>query len=182
MKLIKAFNVIVASTEDIVVERKIVREVCSGVNEGLLPNPLGISFSVKGWENIFPTAGTPRDIIDRLINDCDILVCILHKKVGIISDIMGSFALERFLSVYDLWRSLKKPHIMFYFKGVKISSLKDLKNPQLIKVLELKENIENDNLLISEEFSAPHEFCEKVHNNLEIWIREIVKTGGNGKK
>jgi hypothetical protein len=159
------FNIIIASSEDIVIERKIVQEICWGLNKGLLPNQHSVSFQIKDWDKIFPSTGNPHEIISGLADECDILILIFHKKFGAPSE-----SLEKFLSSYDQWESLKKPHILFYFKTVKVSSLKDLKDPQLLRVYGLKEKVDDNESMTSEVFSAPNEFCEIVQDNLDMWI------------
>jgi hypothetical protein len=166
------YNVLIASPQDIFIEQKIVGEICSGINEGILPNNLGISFKVTRWKDVFSSGISTQDIIKKLVDEYDIFVCIFQKKISIFSEKDASGSLDKFLSVYDSWKSLKKPHIMFFFKELKNPSIKDLEDPQLKKVLELKEHIKNDNLFICEEFSAPYEFCEKVHDYLDKWSRE----------
>ena len=175
MKANRAFNVIIASPGDIVVEQRIVREVCSGINEGLLPNSHGISFQVSQWKQVFPSATHPREIINRLADECDILICILYKRFGVYSDRGELRSLGEFLSSYDEWKSLRKPHFMLYFKDVNISSAEDVDNAELRNVFELKEKIKRDNLLHFQEFSIPNKFCESIHDHLIKWARENIK-------
>jgi hypothetical protein len=175
MKANRAFNVIIASPGDIVVEQRIVCEVCSGINEGLLPISPGILFQVSIWKQVFPSAAHPRGIINRLADECDILVCILHKRLSGLSDRGELGTLEEFLSSYDEWKSLRKPHFMFYFKDVNISSTKDRDNPELRSVFDLKEKIKRNNLLYFQEFSTPNKFCESINDHLVKWASEHIK-------
>lgn len=163
----KLFKVIIASAGDILVEGKIVCEVCSGINAGLLANHTDISYQMRKWEEVFTSALKPEEIVNTLERECDILLCIIHKRFGTSLTLGKPCNLESFLSTYDLWKSQKKPHIVFFFKEIKVSSLKDIQDPQLIKVLELKERIINDKLLSIDEFKAPNEFCEKVQDRLD---------------
>jgi hypothetical protein len=164
------FNIMIASSEDIVIERKIVQEICWGLNKGILPNHHSVSFQIKDWDKIFTSAGTSREIISGLAEECDILILIFHKKFGVPSE-----SLVQFLSSYDQWESLKKPDILLYFKTVQVSSLKDLKDAQLLKTYELKEKIDDNGSMVSEVFSAPNEFCEKVQDNLDTWINKSLQ-------
>ena len=159
------FNIIIASSEDIVTERKIVQEICWGLNKGILSNHQKVSLQIKEWGKVFSSAVSPREVIKSLTDECDILILIFYKKFAVPSE-----SLERFLASYDQWKSLEKPDILSFFKTAKISTLKDLKDPQLLKVFELKEKIDHNSSMICESFSAPHEFCEKVQDNLDIWI------------
>ncbi len=161
------YKVIIASAGDIVIEGKIVSEVCSGINAGLLPNHKGISFQIKKWEDVFTSVLNPQEIIKKLQEECDILVCIFHKRFGTSADPGQPCDLEAFLSAYDLWKSQKKPQFLFFFKEVKVSTLRDIRDPQLIKVLELKELIKDDNALNIQDFKSPSDFCEAVQDQLD---------------
>jgi len=163
----KLFKVIIASAGDILVEGKIVCEVCSGINAGLLENHTGITYQIKKWEEIFTSVMSLGETVDTLERECDILVCIMHKRFGTSSTPGRPCNLESFLSEYDAWKSQIKAHIVFFFKEVKVSSLKDINDPQLIKVFELKDKIINDKLLSVDDFKAPNEFCEKVQDRLD---------------
>lgn len=163
----KLYKVIIASAGDILVEGKIVCEVCSGVNAGLLANHTGITYQIKKWEEIFSSVLSPGEIAETLKRESDILVCIMHKRFGTSSTPGQPCNLESFLSAYDSWKLQKKPQVAFFFKEVKISSLKDIQDPQLIRVLGLKDKILNDRLLSVDEFKEPNEFCEKVQDRLD---------------
>ncbi len=174
----KILKVYIASPRDMVVERKILREVISGLNEGVLMKRLGLAFEVSTWEDVFSPTEQSQEIINRLINECDLLFGIFYKRYDALSGSKESKSLEEFLSAYDLWKTLKKPHIMFYFEEVKFSSLKDVEASGLDKVYRLKGKIEKAKILFVDEFSAPYEFCEKIYNSLEQWIRETVNKNG----
>jgi len=171
------FNVLIASPRDIFIERKIVREICSGINEGVLPNNFGITFKVTRWEDVFSFENSTQDIIKKLTDEFDIFVCIFYKKLCTFPNKGAADSLEKFLSVYDSWKSLKKPYSMFFFKEMKKPTLKELNDPQYKKVLELREKIKNNDLFVFEDFSAPYEFCAKVHDYIEDWATEHMKSG-----
>jgi len=171
----KLFKVIIASAGDILVEGKIVCEVCSGINAGLLSNHTGISYQIKKWEDIFTSAMSIGEILKTLERECDILMCIFHRRFGTSSSPGQPCNLESFLSAYDSWKSQKKPHIIFFFKEVKVSSLKDINDPELIKVFELKDKIIKDKLLSVDDFKVPNEFCEKVQDRLDSLTCDSVK-------
>lgn len=168
----RMLNVIIASPGDIVIERKIVSEVCLGLNEGELLNHLGVSIRTAMWEDMFPADERPQAIINRLVDDCDILICILYRRFDAHSGWFESETLNGFLSLYDSWKALKKPHLMFFFKEIKPSDTNVINYPQLDEVHELKEKIEKGKDLYVDEFSAPYEFCEKVYDHIEKWVRE----------
>jgi hypothetical protein len=159
----KAVNVIIASSGDIVLERKIVNEVCSGIGDCVLPNPTGISFNISLWEKVFSESETVKEIIKKLADECDIFVCILHKRFSCLIDQTGPDSLKEFLMSYDSWKSVTKPCMLFYFKEVTPSEPRDY---QLANVLDLKEKVEDNDLFSVKEFSAPQEFCETIHDQM----------------
>lgn len=175
MTVKKMFNVLIASPGDIIVERKIVSEICSGINEGVLPNSAGLSFKITKWEDIFSLKMSTQDVIKKLTEDYDIFICIFYRKICSFPDKGASESLKEFLSSYESWSSMKKPHGMFFFKTMKEPSHQDSDDPELIKVLDLKEKIKNNAHFIHEEFSAPYEFCAKVHDHIEKWADENTK-------
>ena len=167
----KAFKVFIASSGDITLERTVVNEVCSGISDCLLPNPAGISFNVIPWENIFNGHGSPEETTKKLADECDILVCILFKRFSCLIDQTGPDSLKEFLLAYDSWKTLKKPKMLFYFKEVKDTDV--VEEHRLKNVLTLKKKLKKDGLFFYEDFSAPHEFCERMHDQIMQTVEEI---------
>jgi hypothetical protein len=167
----KVFNVFIASSGDITLERKIVSEVCSGIGDCLLPSPNSISVKVTPWENVFNGHETTEEISNKLADECDILVCILFKRFSCLIDQTGPDSLKEFLLAYDSWKTVKKPKMLFYFKEVKET---DPVDPHRLKnVLTLKEKLRNDGLFFYEDFSAPQEFCERMHDQLMKTVEDM---------
>ncbi len=161
------YRVIIASAGDILVEGRIVCEVCNGINAGLLLNHEGVSYVINRWEDIFNEELSPQDIVNKLEKECDILICLFHKRFGTSSSPGKPCNLESFLMSYDIWKYCKKPQILFFFKEVKVSSLEDIKDPQLLRVFGLKDRVVKDNVLNVDDFKEPNEFCEKVQDRLD---------------
>ena len=83
MKPKREINVFIASPGDVQEERAIVREVCASLNRRpTIGDNFGILFTPVGWEDAFPSAGRPQEIINRLVKECDVFVCIFHKRFG----------------------------------------------------------------------------------------------------
>ncbi len=101
------YNVLITSPRDIFIEQKIVCEICSGINEGILPNNSGISFKVTRWEDAFSSGISAQDITRKLVDGYDIFVCIFYKKISIFSKKDASGSLDKFLSAYDSWKLLQ---------------------------------------------------------------------------
>ena len=135
MGSIYEYKVFIASPGDVPDEREIVRDVCRQLNDDRLVRSYDAAFRPVGWEESFPAAGRSQEIINRLVVECDIFVCLFHKRFGTPSGEEASGTLEEFLLAYDLWQNLTKPHIMVYFKDVSIRSASDFKDLQLQVVL-----------------------------------------------
>lgn len=161
MKKIKQLMVFIASPGDVDEERDAVRDVCEQLNKSPLIREKCLLLHPVGWEDAIPSPGRPQEIINRLVEECDLFVCIFCKRFGTPTGKKESGTLEEFFLAYDLWKTLKKPHIMFYFKEVKIKSAKELNDLQLQKVFGLREKIENDRLLLFGEFESTHDFRKK---------------------
>lgn len=166
----KTIKICIASPGDIILERKIVREVCSGINDGILPNDYGVEFNVTKWENSLPADTTSQGLISNLAAEYDIFVCIFHQKTATFSDQKASDAMAAFLSAYDSWKSLEKPYMLFFFKSDNASPEE---KPQSKTVQALKEKVRNNDNIIYNEFSAPYEFCEKIHDRLEKYVSSL---------
>ena len=148
MKDKKEITVFIASPGDVAEERNIVRSVCEGLNKSALLKPYNLLLQATGWEDAFPSPGRPQEIINRLVKECDLFICIFHKRFGSPTGKEESGTLEEFLLAYNDWKSLQMPHIMFYFKEVQIRSRRDMEDPQLVNVLALKDKIEKEKLLL----------------------------------
>ncbi len=166
----KIINVFIASPGDVPEERQIVRAVCEDMNQRNLLKPYGISFEAVGWEDVFPAVGRPQELINRHVEECDIFVCMFHRRFGTPSGEEASGTYEEFLKALKSWKAKATPHIMFYFKEVKVKTTKDLQDPQLKKVFDLKEDLEKQRILLFDEFSTPEEFREKFKDHLEKWV------------
>ena len=178
---LKRFKVFIASPRDVLEERQIVREVCEELNRDPLFNKDSYLLA-RGWEDVFPQAGRPQAIINKLVRDCDLFVCVMHKRFGTPTKKAESGTLEEFLLAYRLWKNRRKPQIMFYFKEVFIRSGKDLKDSQLAKVLKLKDDIEANERILCGNFKEADDFRPKLLDDIKKWISESVERGRAERK
>lgn len=172
-RTITEYKVFIASPSDLGTERGIVRQVCGELNQSPLVAARGMQLAVVGWEDVVPSAGRPQDTINRLQADCDIFICMLFRTYGTPTGSSGSGTEEEFLNAYDSWKALGKPRILFYFKELRKLSLADMKNPQILKVMELKERIQKDELLLYGEFESEDNFREQLRGHLEQVIPKL---------
>lgn len=172
----KTINICIASTGDIVVERNIVREVCNGLNDSTGLSHLGVSFHTVLWDDLFSASQDAQEVMARLLNECDVFICILYKRIERVTGKNENHSLDTFLSDFDAWKTSRKPHFVFFFKEVKVTSLKDINDPQLIRVFELKEKMTKEHAIHKYDFSAPYELCEKIYDHMENWLNENIKS------
>ena len=172
MARIQEYNVFIASPGDVPEERAAARDVCRQLNEDPLIRKGNAAFRAVGWEEAFPEAGRPQEIINRLVRDCDLFVCLFHKRLGTPSGKEESGTLEEFLLAYDSWRELKKPHIMLYFKDVQIKSPAEFNDLQLKKVFDLRGRVEGERLLLFDTFSETKDFRTKLTQHIKSWLAQ----------
>jgi hypothetical protein len=174
MEQINLLNVFIASPGDVTAEREIVREVCTEMSESAFCQTGGFSFRPIGWEDEIPAAGRPQEIINKLMDECDIFICMFHKRFGTPSGKESSGTLEEFLRAYDSWKNLEKPHIMFYFKDIVVTpGLRH--DPQFNEVMDLRDRIEREGLLLYDTFDNEENFRKKFKKHLEKWLAKYVK-------
>lgn len=175
MKNTDTYQVFIASPSDVNKEREIIRKVCENLNKNEFIKHGNISLNPIGWEDLPPFAGNPQDIINYLQKNCDIFICIFHKKYGTSTKKFDSGTYEEFFNAYNDWKIFKKPKIMFYFKNIMAMSLHDLKDLELKKVLELKNKITTDKLLLYKEFQTSGNFKEIIEKHLTEIIIQLTK-------
>jgi hypothetical protein len=123
------------------------------------------------WENVFPSAELSQAIVNRVTDECDILVCIFYKRFYTRSGRIESENLNKYLVAYDSWKSRIKPHVMFYFKEIEAAG-EGSSTSEIYEVNELKKKMKKENIVYIDEFSAPYEFCEKIYDHIEKWVRD----------
>ncbi len=89
-------------------------------------NQFALSFKTVGWEDVFPSPGRPQSIINRLVAECGIFLRIFHVRFGSLAVESLTGTLEEFLLAYDDWKTMQKPHIIFYFKDPRPCNLEDI--------------------------------------------------------
>jgi len=167
---IEQLRIFIASPGDLKTERDCIEKVAGKLNtDTLLADK--VTIKTDRWEKVFPQAGCAQEIINEYVRKCDIFIGLLHRRFGSPSGKEESGTYEEFKLAYESWESTKAPQIMFYFKAVSNTSLKDFKDEQLIKVLEFKDMIETKRLLLAGEFATPEEFEVKIEKDLKEAIK-----------
>ena len=97
MAKIQEYKVFIASPGDVPEERAVARDVCRQLDEDPLIRKEDATFRAVGWKDAFPGPGRPQEIINRLVKECDLFVCLFHKRLGTPSGKEESGTLEEFL-------------------------------------------------------------------------------------
>ncbi|MBN2444927.1 MAG: DUF4062 domain-containing protein [Spirochaetales bacterium] len=171
MKLLKLF---IASPGDVVEERNCVKKVCDELNKSPLVRNAFFHLEAMGWEDAVPRAGDPQEIMNRVLSSCDMVICIFHKRFGSPTAQHASGTLDEFLFAYDNWKTKQSPYIALYFKTMNISSKSEFDDPQVKAVLEFKDKVQRERLVLHKDFSGLPEFRVLVQKLLEDWISELV--------
>ncbi|MCI0470649.1 MAG: SUMF1/EgtB/PvdO family nonheme iron enzyme [Candidatus Aminicenantes bacterium] len=170
------FNVFIAALDDGKYERQIVHDICTELSDDPLVSKDDIRFKAVGWEAAALGAAGPQEIIKRLVEKCDIFVCILHRKFAASNGEQESDALEKILCAYSDWEVQKKIHVMLYFKEINIKSITELEDEQLRKVLKFKEEIEKNHLFYYDTFSDPDRFRVKFKEHIKRWLKTNISS------
>ncbi len=175
---IKVYKVFIASPQDVLDERDVVRGCCEALNSDPLVRRDNIRFVATGGGDALPSAERPQSLIESEVADCDIFVCILHRRLDTPSERRGTGILEEFNLAQKLWFEDKSPHILLYFKEV-ASLENDLKrDPRLQQVTAFKNRIDSQNLLLFCEFKNTDDFKTLFEKQMRLWLHSNVP--GNG--
>lgn len=169
----KVLNVFIASPGDVREERQAVHDMCRKLNENPLVKEKNIYLESFGWEQAMPRAGNRQEIINQVVETCDLFVCIFHRWFGPAMGKHPSGTLEEFLNAYESWKNNRKPQIFLYFKEITGLSLKDMDDPQLRRVMEFKQEVEDNNLVLKKDFKDTDDFCSQLETHLLQWIATL---------
>jgi hypothetical protein len=144
--------VFVASPSDVNDERELVRSTAEQVEQACLQ--IGARIRVTGWEQLPPGYGRPQDRINELVDSCDVFIAILHTRWGTDAGSGESGFGEEFERVLRRRQSGEtRPAIALFFKQVE-PALEDDAGPQLSKVLEFRNRVKAEHLVLYREFSS----------------------------
>lgn len=172
LKHLITLSTFVASPDDVIEERNIVRQTINEINDYY--KEWGYALEFCGWEDCLPERGRPQGIINKLIDDCEIFVGIMGARFGSPTGEADSGTEEEFRHAYKLWQVKGKPIILFYFK--KISDIPDAqKDEQLKKVIEFKNEIKKTGLI--KEYNDLDDFKQQIRAHLRKIISDRIKMG-----
>ena len=168
MTKLDVVKVFIASPGDVADERKLFPEVVQRVNQNKAKS-MGYLLEPIGFEDALPGAGRPQEIINKDVEECDVLVLLFWKKWGSPSGKFSSGTEEEF-SIADR-RSRKDgfPHVLIYFRDAPDDMMAD-PGPQLKKVLKFRVQIEREKRYLYMAFRDPADWKDKLENHLSRWL------------
>lgn len=168
------YRILIASPSDVDEEREVVSRIIQDWNDLNSFNKKIVLLPVRWETHSSPTFGVrPQEAINKLVDDCDLLVGFFWTKIGTPTgeEIGGT--------VEEIKRVSKagKPVMLYFSKRGKDPSLIDLE--QLQSLNKFKSEVYKTALV--ENFNSIAEFRDKLSRQLEMKIRELQERKDSNK-
>ncbi len=176
-------RVVLASPKDVRAERDAFAGLIDQVNEDTA-RPAGCELELYRWETDaspgFHPNG-PQGLIDKAlrIEDCDLFVGILWNRIGTPTEDGRTGTEHEFDTAYRSWKSMRRPHIMFYFNQ-RASRLAAEELDQRKRVLAFQRDFPEEGLYCA--YNGKAKFVEQVGRDLRRFVRHHVEDNGKGDK
>ncbi len=158
----------IASPSDLSEERARIRAVADLVVTACGVN-LGVRIRPTGWEDIAPNLGRPQDLINPLVDSCDIFVGLLHRRWGSDSGTHSSGFAEEWERVVSRRDTGNAPAVALFFKHIDEAEESD-PGPQLTKVIEFRKRIGEEHVALYREFVTAADFDQQLF----MYLAELV--------
>ena len=137
-----------------------------------------VIFRVEKWEDIPTEYGRPQSTINEKLATCHGYVLLLHDRWGSPPGSSGgrdfsSGSEEEFRIAEGMIKRKQMQKIGVYFKRVEPERLQ-LPDNQLAKVLKFKGWLEDEHILLYNEFACEAEFTKKIHAFMAEWLDKIA--------
>lgn len=143
-------RIFVASPGDCDEERDIVRVVADAVTQALGPH-LGVRARVDGWEAVAPDFGRPQDLINPLVDGCDLFLGLLGHRWGTPTGTHSSGFQEEFERVLERRSEGSDPQVAIFLREPPSAMLAD-PGRELRKVLQFKNQLRKEQLVLYRTF------------------------------
>jgi tetratricopeptide (TPR) repeat protein len=169
---IRLLKIFIASPGDVKLEREKAREEIIGLQP--VAQKLGYMLEAVGWEtHATPGMGRSQELINALVRECDLFIGILWRKFGAPTGEAESGTLEEFNLARERHAKERAPEIMLYFREVHPDFLSD-PGPQLQKVLDFKQQIEDGRLALYQNYRDPEHFAHLLRQHLTEYLAKLV--------
>ena len=168
-------RVFVASPSDVTNERdRLAREI-ERLNRTLGQDARVVLELVRWETHTWPGFGEDAQaVINQQIAPYDIFVGIMWRRLGTRTGRSASGTVEEFERAYELWKTHKRPHIMFYFNQAASEPETDEDRAQSDAVRAFKNLVARRGGLWHEYDGVQH-FAELVHEHLYSEVRQLLQ-------
>jgi hypothetical protein len=162
-----------ASPNDLGGERARSRKVAERVNQSCGVN-VGFRIRVTGWEDVPPGLGRPQELINPLVDQCDIFIALLNRRWGSDSGEASSGFEEEFERAVARARGGDSaPAIALFFKRLPAADEDDA-GPQLARLLEFRRRIQDEHVALYREFESLDDLDRQLTDYLVSLITRRV--------
>ena len=152
----KVLRVFIASPGDLGEERRLFRDIVDEMNQ-LKADGMGLLLKPLGWEDVPPGVGRPQGLIDKYIEECDLMVMLLWTRWGTPTGEYSSGFEEEYEMAKRLHEAGGKPEIMLYFRKVP-DEVQAEPDEQLRQVLKFKKKIESEGEVMYKPYDDENEW------------------------
>ena len=172
---LKVLQVFIASPNDLVDERRAIKEVADRLNTAF-GTEVGLQIQLLGWEERLPGYGRAQAQINEDVDKADLFVGFLWRRWG--SDpgnlkYTSGFE-EEFNRAVERREKSGSPEISLFFKAVSITSQADL-DDQLNRVLEFREAVASKKLLFGS-FADIDDWKEQTWDLLHRHLLKLLRS------
>ena len=152
----KVIRVFIASPSGLEEERRLFRDIVDEMNQ-LKADGMGLLLKPLGWEDVPPGVGRPQGLIDKYIEECDLMVMLLWTRWGTPTGEYSSGFEEEYEMAKRLHDTGGKPEIMLYFRKVP-DDVQAEPDEQLRQVLKFKEKIKSERAVMYKPYDDENEW------------------------
>ncbi len=152
----KVIRVFIASPGGLEEERRLFRDIVDEMNQ-LKADGMGLLLKPLGWEDVPPGVGRPQGLIDKYIEECDLMVMLLWTRWGTPTGEYSSGFEEEYEMAKHLHEVGGKPEIMLYFRNVP-DDIQAEPDEQLRQVLKFKEKIKSEREIMYKPYDDENEW------------------------
>lgn len=170
----KVLRVFLASPGDLAEERRLAKAVVDDIND-CWASELGYQVQLIGWEDTVSVFGRPQSIINQDLERCELFIGMLYKRWGTPPSSEGPYTSgfeEEFEISVRNHRKVGRPQISLFFKLVDDDQLRD-PGEELKKVLAFKQKIQDERLVLYEQFSDLVECERKLRRCISRYLLRV---------
>ncbi len=159
-----------ASPSDTPEEREAFVEVINSIDRSRAEKE-GFHLEPVVWEKYaYPEAGHPQAIINKLLDDAELVVVLFWNKFGAPTEKFPSGTMEELFLSINKKKTTGSPSIKIYFKTpLPPKTVHDV--DELRKIFETKESLKD--LALYKEYTTVEEFKSLLHEHINAWLSDF---------